>query len=92
MEDQDIKVEQIPAEQKPKKKQFDFISILLTIGYIKLFGPLPALVGFAVTEVVKRSLEKKNPGKKANTVIGWVVGAVVALALGLVLAMALSSL
>lgn len=92
MEDQDIKVEQTPAEQEPKKKKTDYISVLLAAVYVFLFGPLPALVGFGVTEVLKRSLEKKNPGKKANAVIGWVVGAVVALALGIVLRMALASL
>lgn len=80
------------TEQEKKKGKFDYISIIFAVGCIFLFGPIAGLGGFAVEEVLKRTLAKKNPGKDLYTVISYVAGAVAALALSGVIRMILSSL
>lgn len=79
-------------EKEKKKNKVDYIGIIYAVGCVYLFGPLPGLCGVVAAELLKRNLEKKNPGKGMYTVISYVVGAVAALALNIVLGILLRSI
>lgn len=78
--------------KEQKKGKFDYLCIIYAVGCIYLFGPIPGLCGFGVEEALKRTWAKKNPDKEMYTVISYVVGAVVAVALNAILRMVLASM
>lgn len=78
-------------KQEKKNNNFDYLCIIFAVGCIYLFGPIPGLCGFGVEELLKRTWAKKS-GKDLYTVISYVVGAVAALALNVILGKVISSI
>ena len=68
------------------------ISTMLIIGGVRLFGPLPSLVGYGVGLLVYRLLSKSNPNGNLPLVMGIVVGVVAALAAGMAFVIMLRNL
>lgn len=75
-----------------EKKKAGFLSILLGIASIYLFGPFPGLVGVFTAELLIKGIGKKKPDQKWVPAASWAIGMAVAFVLHFALRIALSSL